>query len=183
MLKLVAFVLPLGLDSFAIAAALGTQRLSSAQRWRLSALFIVFEAGMPLIGLAIGAPLAHAIGAAAEYVAAAVLVAVGAWMFFSDEDGEEQAAGRLPSARGAAMLAVGLSISLDEFAIGFTLGLAHLPVTAVIIAIGLQALVASQLGLALGASIGEVWRERAERLAGVMLAVLGVGLIGQRLLG
>jgi putative Mn2+ efflux pump MntP len=181
-LKVVAFVLPLALDSFAIAAALGTQRLTPAQRWRLSALFVAFEAGMPLIGLAVGAPLAHVIGAASEYVAAAVLVAVGAWMFFSDEDGEEQVAGRLLSAPGAAMLALGLSISLDELAIGFTLGLAHLPVAAVIVAIGLQALVASQLGLALGARIGEVWRERAERLAGIMLAILGAALIGQRLL-
>ena len=75
--KLLAFVLPLGLDSFAVAAAIGARGLTSAQRWRLSGLFVAFEAGMPLIGLAIGAPVAHAIGSAAVYVAAAVLVAVG----------------------------------------------------------------------------------------------------------
>jgi hypothetical protein len=51
-LKLLAFVLPLGVESFATAAALGTRR----QRWRLSLLFVAFEGGMPLIGLAIGAP-------------------------------------------------------------------------------------------------------------------------------
>ena len=75
--KLLAFVLPLGLDSFAVAVAIGARGLTSAQRWRLSGLFVAFEAGMPLIGLAIGDPVAHAIGSAAEYVAAAVLVAVG----------------------------------------------------------------------------------------------------------
>jgi putative Mn2+ efflux pump MntP len=180
--KVLAFVLPLGLDSFVIAAALGTHRPTAVQRWRMSALFVVFEAGMPLLGLALGAPLALLVGSAADYVAAAVLVAVGLWMIFSDEDErEEQLAGRLVSAQGAAMLALGLSISLDELAIGFTLGLAKLPVAPVIAAIGVQALIASQLGLALGARIGEVWRERAERLAGLMFIVLGVFVGVQKL--
>jgi putative Mn2+ efflux pump MntP len=175
--KLVAFVLPLGLDSFAIAAALGARRPSAGQRWRLSALFVLCEAGMPLIGLAVGAPLARLVGSAADYLAAAGLVAVGAWMIFSDDDGEEQAAGRMLSASGWAVVALGLSISLDELAIGFTLGLAGLPVAAVIGAIAVQALIASQIGLALGARVGEIWRERAERAAGVLLILLGAALL------
>jgi putative Mn2+ efflux pump MntP len=51
------------------------------------------------------------------------------------------------------------------------------------VAIGAQAFLASQLGLAVGARIGEVWRERAERLAGVMLIVLGAGLIVAQVVG
>lgn len=181
MLKLLAFVLPLGLDSFAIAAALGARRPTAAQRWRLSALFMLFEAGMPLIGLAVGAPIARLVGSAAEYVAAAVLIAVGAWMIFSEEDNEEQAAGRMLTAGGWTVIVLGLSISLDELAIGFTLGLAHLSATAVIIAVAIQALIASQLGLALGARVGEAWRERAEMLAGVLLILLGIGLAAAQL--
>jgi putative Mn2+ efflux pump MntP len=73
------------------------------------------------------------------------------------------------------------SADLDELAIGFTLGLVHLPVIPVIIAIAVQALAASQLGLSLGSRIGEKRRERAERVAGSMLAVLGLVLIGQQL--
>jgi hypothetical protein len=44
-------VLPLGLDTFAIAAALGIVGTTSATRRRISALFTAFEAGMPLIGV------------------------------------------------------------------------------------------------------------------------------------
>jgi putative Mn2+ efflux pump MntP len=40
----------------------------------------------------------------------------------------------------------------------------------------------TQAGLRLGSRIGEAVRERAEQLAGVVLAVLGVVLLGQRLL-
>ena len=50
MLKLLAFVLPLGLDSFAVAAALGASQVTTAwQRLRISLVFVIFEGGMPLI--------------------------------------------------------------------------------------------------------------------------------------
>lgn len=52
--KLVALVLPLGLDTFAVAAALGMIGVSSARWLRISLLFTAFEGGMPLIGLALG---------------------------------------------------------------------------------------------------------------------------------
>jgi len=83
---------------------------------------------------------------------------------------------------GVAILALGISISLDELAIGFSLGLVRLPVVPVIIAIAVQALLASQLGLALGHLISERFRERAEQLAAVALIGLGGYLITERLL-
>jgi putative Mn2+ efflux pump MntP len=48
------------------------------------------------------------------------------------------------------LLGLGASISLDELAIGFSLGLARLPTVPVIIAIAVQAFLAAQLGLLLG---------------------------------
>jgi manganese efflux pump family protein len=98
-----------------------------------------------------------------------------------DDDGE-QAAGRLQATRGTAIIALGVSISLDELAIGFSLGLVRLPLLPVIIAIGVQALLAAQLGLSLGARVGEHFRERAEQVAGVALILLGGFLTAERLL-
>jgi len=179
-LALLGFVLPLALDSFAMAAAVGSAgTLSASTRWRITALFVLFEAGMPLLGLALGAPLAAAIGPVANYVAAAAVIAVGLWMLLHDDD--EQAE-RLVSAHGAALLGLGVSISLDELAIGFGLGLAHLPLVPVIVGIAAQALIATQLGLWLGARVAERFREAAERLAGVVLIVLGVVLAVEQLL-
>lgn len=176
--KLLAFVLPLGLDTFAIAAAVGAAGVQPVARRRVTALFVAFEAGMPLVGLALGAPLAHAIGGVAEYVAGAVLIAVGAWMLFAeDEEGEEEKARSFSDARGMALIALGLSISLDELAVGFTLGLSRLPVPVVILAIAVQAAVAAQAGLRLDARLSERSREAAEKVAGVALAALGVYLV------
>jgi manganese efflux pump family protein len=69
MLKLLAFTLPLCLDTFAVAfAVLGEMRLTRAQRIRAWVLFIAFEAGMPLVGMALGAPLAHLAGGPSHLV-------------------------------------------------------------------------------------------------------------------
>lgn len=191
---LLAFVLPLGLDSFAVAAAIGAAgTLTTRARWRITALFVLFEGGMPLVGLAIGAPLARLIGPTADYVAAAAVVAIGAWMLLSegdsdndnneDTDDEEARAGRLLTAHGAALIGLGISISLDELAIGFSLGLTRLPLIPVAVAIAAQALLAAQLGLHLGARIADRLRDWSERLAGIILVALGLFLVAERLFG
>ncbi|MBO0743534.1 MAG: manganese efflux pump [Candidatus Dormibacteraeota bacterium] len=182
-LKLLGFVLPLGVDSFAVAAAVGALGVGGRARLRVSLIFVLFEGGMPLIGVGLGAPLARAVGAIAGYVAIAVLIALGLWMLLSRGEEEEERAARLLSAHGLPLIGLGLSISLDELAIGFSLGLTGLPIAAVVVAIALQALVASQLGMALGGRLAERFREGLERVAGVVLILLGLALLGEALIG
>lgn len=67
MLKLLAFTLPLCLDTFAVSfAVLGEMHLTRSQRIRVIVLFIAFETGMPLVGLALGSPLTHLTGSPAH---------------------------------------------------------------------------------------------------------------------
>jgi putative Mn2+ efflux pump MntP len=100
-----------------------------------------------------------------------------------DDGDESQRLGLLARTRGLAAIGLGISISLDELAIGFTLGLLHFSVPLVIVLIGIQTLVVTQAGLRLGSRIGEAVRERAEQVAGIVLTALGIVLLGQRLLG
>jgi hypothetical protein len=74
----------------------------------------------------------------------------------------------LPSRNGCALA---ISVSLDEFAIGFTPGLLRLPVLPVIALIAAQAFTVTQIGTRLG----ERARENAERLASAALALLRSG--------
>jgi manganese efflux pump family protein len=151
------------------------------QRLRLSLVFVIFEGGMPLIGLGLGTVLAHGIGQVADYLAGAAVIAIGAWMLLAGDKDEDEKATRLISSRGLALIGLGISISLDELAIGFTIGLAHLPVSAVVVAIALQAFLAAQLGLAIGAKIGERWREHTEQVTGIALVLLGAYLLTEQL--
>lgn len=184
-LTLIGLVVPLGLDTFAVAAALGMAGLPSEQRLRVTLLFTTFEMGMPLIGLVAGRVVGTAAGTAAEYVAIAILVVLGGYLAWPwrKEAGEEERVSLLARTRGVAAIGLGISISTDELAIGFTFGLLRLPVAAVIIVIGLQTILATQLGLRLGARLSDAIREGAERLAGTVLLALGLYLLVQRLRG
>jgi manganese efflux pump family protein len=183
-LKLIALVVPLGLDTFAIAAALGMTGLTRQDRIRVSALFTAFEMGMPVVGFLLGAIAGNVAGTAADYLAIVILIGLGAFMLWPRRhDGEEaERVGLLARTRGLAAIGLGVSISLDELAIGFTLGLLRFSVLLVIALIGIQTLVVTQAGLRLGSRIGEAVRERAEQLAGVVLAALGLVLLAERLL-
>jgi putative Mn2+ efflux pump MntP len=77
---------------------------------------------------------------------------------------------------GWAAVTLAVSVSVDEIAIGFTLGLLDVPLVPVLIAFGGQAFVAAQLGLRVGAPLGARVGEYAERLAGLLLVLLAVAL-------
>jgi manganese efflux pump family protein len=63
MLTLLGFTVPLCLDVFAVSfGVFGEMSLTRAQRVRITVLFMAFEIGMPLVGMAVGAPLTHLTG-------------------------------------------------------------------------------------------------------------------------
>lgn len=197
LLSLLLFVLPLGMDTFAIAAGVGgTSRLTGWVRWRISVIFVVFEGGMPLLGLALGASAGNAIGSVADYLSGGLIIALAGYWWWAerdddnddDDDGEVAKARRLCTARGLALLGFALSISLDELAIGFGLGLGarddHGLVRPVVIvaALAIQTLIVSQLGLVLGSRISDRFRERVEQLISPGLACLGCYQVTETLL-
>jgi putative Mn2+ efflux pump MntP len=166
--KLVLFVLPLALDTFAVSAALGIAQLTRRRRLELALLMAGFELAMPVVGLLVGHGVGSALGDAARYVAAAALVPLGLYMLVSGDDHVRT------NVHGLALIGLGLSISLDELAIGFSVGLLHVSFAWALVLIAVQAFVAAQLGLWLGARVGEALRERAEQVAGIALIALAV---------
>jgi putative Mn2+ efflux pump MntP len=181
-LKLIALVAPLGLDTFGVAVVLGIGGFPPQRRLELSLLFAVFETAMPLVGVALGVPLGEAIGGVANYCAAAVIVGLGIYMLLARSEASEGERLLSMTQRGlGSAILLGLSISLDGLAIGFSAGLLELPVTALAIALGAQAFVVTQVGVRLGNRVGERMREAAERLAGIALIALGAFLFAAQL--
>jgi putative Mn2+ efflux pump MntP len=183
-LRLIALLLPLALDTFAVSAAIGVAGIDRRERLRLSLVFAAFEGLMPLVGFVIGSGLGTAIGTGADYVAGALLMALGLFMLLrNDEEDELEAVSRMGRTHGLALVALGVSVSLDELAIGFSVGLLGISIGVAAVLIALQAFVVTQLGVRLGARVGEEVREGAERLAGLALLVLGAFIVGARVLG
>ena len=179
MTRLVAIILPLCLDTFAAATALALAGLTPRQRLQVSVLFPAAETAMPVLGVVVGLGAARALGAAAGYAAAAMLAATGAFLLAEADETESAAAWR--AARGWALIGLALGIAVDELALGLGIGLLRLSLTAAVIMIGVQAVVATQLGLLVGARLGEHARERAAQLAGFALVALGIFLFFERL--
>lgn len=134
---------------------------------------------MPVVGLGVGRGLGAAIGDVADYVAAAFLVALALYLLVAEED--DNRVESLPGHGGVALLAVGISVSLDELAIGFSIGLLDLSIWLAVVLIGAQAFAFAQVGLRLGARLGDAGREWAERLAGLALLALGILILAEKL--
>jgi manganese efflux pump family protein len=180
--KLIALIVPLGLDTLGVAMLLGIAGFPAHRRVRLGLLFGAFETAMPLVGVALGAPLGNAIGEVADYLAAGVIAAVGVYTLL--ERGDEGEGERLLAlTRGGLWSAgaVGVSISLDELAIGFSAGLLDLPIVPLALAVGVQGFIFTQVGVRIGSRVGERLREGAERLAGVALIALAAVLLVEQL--
>ena len=184
LLTTAGLLIPLALDTFALAAALGVAGLEKRERLRVTLVFTVFEAGMPIAGILIGRAAGAFIGQWAGYGGILFLLIVGALLLRpgQDEDGESKRLRLLAHARGLAIIDLGLGISVDELTIGLSAGLLGLSVALTVIWIGIQAFIAAQVGLRFGGRLGEGVRERSEWVAGVALILVALILLALKLL-
>jgi putative Mn2+ efflux pump MntP len=181
-LKIAAFVLPLGLDTFAAAIALGLQGLRPLKP---ALLFAFFETGMPLLGIGAGAYAGRRFDALAVYAGGIILIGIGLHVVRETlHPREDRSTMSLESLRG--MMLAGFGISTDELAMGFPLGALRLPVGPVVCVIGAQAFAVTAGGVWVGRLIGADAGQRASTAAGIAAGIafmmLGCYTIAARLL-
>ena len=97
-----------------------------------------------------------------------------------EEADEPEKVGKLARGQGVAMLALGISISLDELATGFTIGLLHLSLWLAVLSIGTQAFLFAQSGCASVLSSTK-HSASAEQVAGLALLALALLLVVEKL--
>src|SRR5262249_37666689 len=175
---------PLSLYTFVLSAALGLAGVTAPRGKHTSLILAAFVAGMTVVGMFIGHGVGSLLGRFAGYTAAVVIGIAGFLALRSGqgEDKEEQRLKLLAHARGLAIIDLGISISIDELAVGVSLGLLQVPVVLAIIFLGAQAFAAAQLGLWLGGRLDEALQEGAARIAGLIIiarAIAPVALKGE----
>ncbi|MBF6612020.1 MAG: manganese efflux pump [Chloroflexi bacterium] len=176
-----AFVLflSLGLDTLAVSVGLGLSGLPRSRWLRVGLTFALFEGLMPILGLLVGKGLSEKLGEIAAYAAAVSLIGVGllAVREALTEDNNSAEDDLVEKTRGNRLLLTGLSVSLDELAVGFSLGVLQVSVGVALIYIAIQAFALTFIGVSFGGRLGAHLGERAELASGVVLALLGVALL------
>jgi putative Mn2+ efflux pump MntP len=176
--KLIILVLSLGIDTLLISASLGI--LKTKGKFKIAIVFSCAEAIMPLIGLFIGKGAGMIAGNWASLMGGLLLLGVAAWLiFFEDEDEEKEKLER--NLVGWTLVMTAISISLDELAVGFSIGLIGVPVALTIFLICLQAFIFTFLGLTFGSKLKPFLGEWSEKAAGVVLGLLGSWIIVESL--
>ncbi len=105
MLALLLIAASVGLSNLAAAVGIGFGGVTARTRVRVGLIFGVFEAGMPVIGLVVGAGLASGIGHTARWIGAAVLIVIGivtviqAWRQPAETAGGADSPGQQPPQR------------------------------------------------------------------------------------
>ena len=192
MLALLLLAVALGLSNFAAAIGIGVSGVRGRDRVRIAVVFGVFEAGMPVLGVALGRGLASSLGHVAHWLGGAALILIGVTGLVLarrgsrpgggprpvDEPAPEgpapgrPAAGR-PSWRLGRVVVSGLALSADNLAAGFALGAYHTGLAVAATVFGVVSVVMSLAGLELGAALGAGARDRCELIASAMLIAVG----------
>jgi len=180
--KIAAFVFPLGLDTLALAIALG---LRGFRPWRPALIFSVFEGVMPLFGIGLARLVSLRFETAAVVAGGIVLLGLGIHSFREAFRGKkEKELEHISFSSLRSFLPAGLAISTDELAIGFPLGVSNLPIPVVPITIVCQTLLLASLGVIVGNRVRVGLAKNASRyagiLAGIVFVLVGMWLIVER---
>ena len=186
MLALLLLAVALGLSNFAAAIGIGVSGVRGRDRVRIAVVFGVFEAGMPVLGVALGQGLASSLGHVARWLGGAALIVIGVTSLVLARRGARPAgrpAGEgAPAGKGAPgraswrparVVASGLALSADNLAAGFALGAYHTGLVVAATVFGVVSVVMSLAGLELGAALGAGASDRCELVASAMLIAVG----------
>ncbi len=173
-LKMIILILSLGLDTLMMSLSLGV--VQTKGKVKIALTFACAEAVMPLLGLLIGQGVGQFVGNWASFLGAMALLAVAVWfIFFEDEDDDEEK--RKRNLVGWTLMLTALSISLDELAVGFSIGFIGVPIALTILLIACQAFVFTMVGFTFGSKLKPYLGEWAEKAAGIVLGLLGVWIL------
>ncbi|GMA56961.1 putative Mn2+ efflux pump MntP [Alicyclobacillus sacchari] len=173
LVNVLVLVFSLGIDTLMVSVTLGAAGIVSKLRVALA--FAIAEACMPMIGLLIGRFFGRGLGHWAPVLGGALLIAVAIWSYVHEEgEADDRLGGQLA---GWALLLTAISVSLDELAVGFSIGFLDIPVLLTIALIALQAFVVTWVGLQFGARLRPHLGEWVEKLPGAVLGLLGLWML------
>ncbi|WP_379129974.1 manganese efflux pump MntP family protein [Paenibacillus sp. sgz500958] len=173
----IAFLaLALGMDAFSLGVGIGMKGIRLLHILQLSLLVAFFHVLMPLLGLVTGEYVGQLLGQVTTYAAGGLLLLLGGHMIFNSFfHGEGEGIRTVDHRTLWGMLLVALSVSVDSFSVGVSLGMFVSHILLTVLIFGACGGAMSILGLLLGRRVSQGLGEYGEALGGAIL--LGFGLL------
>lgn len=173
-ITLMLMAIALGMDAFSIGLGMGMFRMRLKQIFIIGLTVGLFHIGMPLLGMICGRFLSEQFGTFAAYAGGILLVLLGIQMFISGFKGGEGIS-LAPVGKGLWLFA--LSVSLDSFSVGLTLGIYGAKTMVTILSFGVAAMILTWSGLLVGKKIQGLLGVYSEIFGGSILFLFGLKLL------
>lgn len=163
----------LGMDAFSLGFGLGMRGIPVLRILQISAIIALFHVFMPLFGMFTGQYVSAILGNVAVAAGGGLLVLLGCHMIYSAVKGGSEP---VPcEINGLFSLPVfALSVSIDSFSVGISLGLFASDLLFTVLMFGLIGGLMSVLGLAAGRRVGQFVGGYGEALGGAILLAFGL---------
>ncbi|MGG0824112.1 manganese efflux pump MntP family protein [Paenibacillus turicensis] len=169
---IILMALALGMDAFSLGIGIGMKGIRKKEILLIASVVAFFHILMPLLGVATGQYVGRLLGELSQYVAGGLLAVLGGHMIYNAlKDGEVQ---MISHQSFLGILLFSLSVSIDSFSIGITLGMFHANLWLIVLLFGFCGGLLSMSGLMLGKKVGRNLGEYGEAVGGAILLAFGL---------
>lgn len=185
---LILLAVGLSMDAFAVSICKGLaiKKLSFRHMLIIGLWFGGFQAIMPMIGYLLGMQFAKFVNSFAPWIAFILLLLIGINMIRESFSKEEKEGEETDAIGFKTMFFMAIATSIDALAVGITF--ACVPVSIIqatallntilaVIIIGITTFIISVAGVKIGNIFGNLYKNKAEFVGGVILILLGIKII------
>ncbi|WP_243387093.1 manganese efflux pump MntP family protein [Bacillus kexueae] len=164
----------LGMDAFSVGLGMGLIRLRWRQIFYIGITIGLFHMMMPLAGMTIGRLMTDQLGFLATYAGGSLLMLLGFQMILASFRKEDAP---LITPIGFGLILFSLSVSLDSFSVGLSLGIYGAQMLLTIMVFGLMSMILTWAGLLVGKHVHSWMGSYSEALGGCILLAFGIKLL------
>lgn len=171
-IAILVMAMALGMDAFSIGLGIGMKGIRLLDMIKISVVIGLFHVIMPLMGMFVGSYVSTLLGNVAVLCGGALLIILGMHMVYSSLRGDQAESFDQRTLFGLTILA--LSVSMDSFSVGISLGLFQADIMLTMMLFGTFGALMSMFGLLLGRRFSGLFGEYSEAIGGFILIAFGV---------
>lgn len=175
LISLLFMATALGMDAFSVSLGLGMQALRLKRIFIVGITIGVFHIAMPFIGIVLGRFISTKLEGVAVLAGGLLLVGLGVQMVLNSFNHESE--NKMIRPTGIGLLLFALSVSLDSFSVGLSLGMSGVKTFLALMLFGAASTVLTWTGLLLGRKVQGLLGVYSEILGGSILCAFGLKII------